>query len=144
MARAKPRPPAETDADVIAALTKKSMTAVAVGKALRMRPSTTRLSLIRLRAAGRLHIGQWVLAPGAKKASGVYRAGPGEDMPYPVGIARKPRAKRVRPPRAAPTPPQDLEEKDNWVPKRKCDHPVIIRRDPLIAALFGEYQGARA
>lgn len=90
----------------------------------------------------RLHVGDWSPMAGSKRHR-MYRAGPGEDKPYPPNLgklAKRERAKKSGP----PATDSELDSTPDWVPKRKCDHPIRIKRDWLVAAFFGDYQGARA
>lgn len=134
------RGPAENDMLVLKALKKRPMTADEVAAAIKMGASTTGTSIARLRARKEIHIGGWDATGRTGKAAPVHFHGKGEDMPYPIGIGGKPRV-RVRKP-AAPKLVDD--ESACWKPRRICNHPVYIKRDWAVAALFGEYQGAGA
>lgn len=80
--------------------------------------STVKVHLSEFRTAGMIHVGDWEWRPGSTRATRRYVAGEGKDAPYPVRTFVETRR------------PRDRSSK--------------IRRDWAVAALFGEYQGARA
>lgn len=92
--------------------------------------------------AKELHVGGWSDMTGSKRHR-IFRIGAGEDAPYPPSGPRGCQGEKVKK-AGPPVSDQEIELEREWVPKRVCDHPVKIRRDWSVVAMFGEYQGARA
>lgn len=102
--------------------------------------ATVRTYLAILHDSYRIHIAGWGPKVGRGQRRRLYKAGFGEDVEFPVYVKARKTLKKDD----EPATDNELACTVDWVPLRKCPHPVVIRRDPLVAALFGEYQGARA
>lgn len=136
MARNKTPKWVEQQQQILKCIERHASTTQDIAEVTEMHESTAKERVRELAEAGRVHIGGWCWSPASKRASRMYLAGPGEDAPRPEARAGD-----------LPWPPvkeSELTPIHGWAPIRKAKDAPVIRRDPLIAALFGEYQGARA
>lgn len=99
-----------------------------------------RSHLSTLYSLGQVHIAGWADVKNGRKRPRLYKAGPGEDMPYPMGV----RVRISTSKKSQAASDAEIDATPDWLPTRKCPHPVIIRRDIAAVALFGEYRGGAA
>lgn len=117
------------------------LTAKQISIVIGMTESTVDKYIPTIRAQRLLHIGGWAdLEAGSKRRERKYLAGDKKNASYPHADRKARKAQKLE----GVVSQAELDQEEVWEPKRKCPHPVHIRRDWSVSALFGEYQGARA